>query len=351
MKSSNRKRGFTLIELLVVISIIALLIGILLPALGRARKNAQALKDGAQLRQIHTGLSVWSTSNRDRYPIPARVDDAGFTEGTEITDPDQTDEDRWRKNRTSAMFGILITNGNIVPEICVAPNEPNGQIIPDDDYIVNFTGNENRQLPNVPARALWDPYFKSVPGRNLDGQHYIQGAADTNGNTSYAHTPLWRSTGRGSHWASNFAANIAIMADRGPLYTDTAGGTGDNFLQTPQNGQWELAEGFAGRTSDSLRFAGSSKSWAGNIAFNDGHVTLEQQPDPTNLTFIDDQGTDTLRDNIFVDEINQSQSVDPEFRTNHILRVWRRGIDYISSDVSESAMEAGMWWDGGPTTG
>jgi prepilin-type N-terminal cleavage/methylation domain-containing protein len=67
------KRGFTLIELLVVISIIALLMGILLPVIGRARLQAKVVAVNAELREIGLALEVYSFDNDDKYP-PTRVD-------------------------------------------------------------------------------------------------------------------------------------------------------------------------------------------------------------------------------------------------------------------------------------
>jgi prepilin-type N-terminal cleavage/methylation domain-containing protein/prepilin-type processing-associated H-X9-DG protein len=68
----TQRNAFTLVELLVVIGIIAILIGILLPSLSRARKSAQTVQCASNLRQLYTLTQIY-TNIYNGYTMPSRV--------------------------------------------------------------------------------------------------------------------------------------------------------------------------------------------------------------------------------------------------------------------------------------
>ena len=91
----GRKRAFTLIELLVVISIIALLVGILLPALGAARKTAQKVVCVSNEKQMGIGLNAYAADSKDSLPWGALVG---------------ADQTEWGKMITAYINGQELTN-------------------------------------------------------------------------------------------------------------------------------------------------------------------------------------------------------------------------------------------------
>jgi prepilin-type N-terminal cleavage/methylation domain-containing protein len=118
----GRPTGFTLIELLVVISIIALLIGILLPALGRARDSALQSTSLSNLRQISSGLGAYAGDWNDRQPTLMMDDACQADLGSCVSDansyiasigcPAQPILGWMNDNGTRALWGYWIGNGS-----------------------------------------------------------------------------------------------------------------------------------------------------------------------------------------------------------------------------------------------
>lgn len=68
LRMTTRRRAFTLVELLVTVSIIALLIGLLVPALGSMRRAGWATKSQSNLRQWGMAMDSWASIHDDTLP-------------------------------------------------------------------------------------------------------------------------------------------------------------------------------------------------------------------------------------------------------------------------------------------
>ena len=277
---THRRKGFTLIELLVVVAIIALLVGLLLPAITQARRNAATLKDGTQVKQIHTSMLTYAGQNKGRLPTPGRIDPLAVN-GTEQIG--YGDED-YTQNYTANVYSCMIAQDLFNPDIMIGPTESNERITEDLDYDKTAYDPGNDQY--------WDPNFVA----NIDEDFTGPG---TGSNASYAHTVLCGDR-KSVKWRDRTDSGYPIVGTRGTggTFTGATGFSGEGGQQSGD--EYEL--------SPVLELHGAEQQWRGNIAFADNHVET-QDSFFNDLTSHDSgAGDGKKKDNIYSAEFNDGPS-------------------------------------------
>ncbi|MFG0259682.1 MAG: type II secretion system protein [Phycisphaerales bacterium JB041] len=289
-----KNRAFTLIELLVVIAIIALLIGILLPALGKARATARQLKDTSQIRGMMQGMVLFAQNNDDDYPLPSNLDKA---DNTVAGSPAQV------KDNTRNIISVLIWNAFFPTEMGVSPAEVNGDIREYDDYQFDEPDNTNNRDPKL---ALWDPNFRATPEEDSDSTYNGDAGA---GGFSYGHTMPFNK--RKSRWSNTFVSTEAALANRGPSFELIGGNETGTWELIDDNGNNSSYDTEVGQTSNTLLIHGTRTKWEGGVGYNDNHVDFENSADPEGITFTFsglNAENRSQRDNIFVNEYDLNRS-------------------------------------------
>jgi prepilin-type N-terminal cleavage/methylation domain-containing protein len=248
-----RRKGFTLIELLVVVAIIALLIGILLPSLSRAREVANRTICSSNLAGIYKAMYTYSTTNKDKFPkwqsAGTTVKCTGFLDLTTRNSPSSTTSGRTVTDNVTAALWILVRDGSTGTKSYICPSDKGS----DSDPLTRFT--------------------KGTPAIFGDTAATLEDTFDFGGldNLSYSVLNMYDKI-EGGQWDADVNPAWILMSDDNNAY-ETGPVDSSAYHLRKKDGTWDVEDLKYGENSQN-----HSEGEGQNFLFGDSHVSFTNDP-------------------------------------------------------------------------